>query len=143
MKATCILPLAGMLLAASTASAQYVSPVTRQPLGYAPDACGPGFYITCPNGQVIGPNYYLRPPFPPFNGVTPRIVPIQTQGPQGPSWQFQAYPQPQMPQLNQPGMPRGTDYFPYHPYVRSPRDFWMFRENMEEQARMTRPALVP
>src|SRR5262249_30177221 len=37
----------------------------------APDACGPGFYSPAPGGGYFGPNYYLRPPFPPFNGIPP------------------------------------------------------------------------
>ena len=134
-------PLAGLLLAASSAQAQYVSPVTKQPLGYAPDAFGPGYYVMSPDGQIIGPNYWLRPGFEPFQGVRPTVTPVQTMGPGGPSWQFQTSG-PQMPQMPQRPQPSG-DLFRYNPFVRSPRDFFMFRENMEELARTTRPALVP
>lgn len=122
--------LAGMLLLVSSASAQYVSPVTGRPLGYAPDACGPGFYVLCPDGTTLGPNYYLRPCFQPFQGVTPRVIPIQRNG----NWEFQTQPQAPQPQ---------ADAYPYHPFVRGPRDFFMFRENMEEMARGMRPSLVP
>jgi hypothetical protein len=38
----------------------------------------------------------------------------------------------------------GTIVFPTHPYVRSPRDFFMWRENMEDRmARDFRPNLIP
>ena len=142
--------LAGVLLATSFAQAQYyapyaqvqyVSPVTQQPLGYAPDAYGPGYYVMAPDGQMIGPNYWLRPGFEPFKGVRPTVTPVRTMGPNGPSWQFQTNG-PQMPQMQQRPQPSG-DLFRYNPFVRSPRDFFMFRENMEELARTTRPALVP
>jgi len=123
-------PLLGVVLTASAAPAQYVAPVTHRPLGYAPDACGPGFYVMCPDGTIIGPNYCLRPPFEPFQGVRPMVIPIRTQN----GWQFQTQAAQQ---------PATTDAFPYHPFVRGPRDFFMFRENMEELARQTRPALVP
>jgi hypothetical protein len=148
-------PLAALLLAASSASAQYMAPVSKRPLGYAPDAFGPGFYVVCPDGQTVGPNYCLYPPFPPYNGVRPMIVPIRKQAPgKPPTWQFRTYaPQQQMPQqmpqlpkmdmLALPGQMANQDVYPYHPLVRSPRDFFMFRENMEEQARAMRPNLVP
>jgi hypothetical protein len=63
----------------------------------APDACGPGF--TCFNylGAPYGPNYYLRPPWAPFNGM---ITP--------PNWGG-----------GTPAM------FGTHPYARSARDFFM------------------
>jgi hypothetical protein len=152
MKATFGWALAGLCLFASSASAQYLAPVSKRPLGYAPDAFGPGFYVTCPDGQVIGPNYCLYPPFPPYNGVRPMIVPVRKQAPgQPPSWHMRTMPpQQQMPQLPKldrlalPGqMAQHQDIFPYHPFVRGPRDFFMFRENMEEQARAMRPNLVP
>ena len=126
--------LASVFLVASAASAQYSpvtgqyhSPVTKAPLGIAPDACNPGFYLYCPNGQAIGPNYCLRPCFEPFNGVRPNVQ--FTPGGQ--------IVQPQAGQAQQAG-------YPYHPYARSPRDFFMFRENMEEQmGRQARPNLLP
>jgi hypothetical protein len=130
--------LASALLCVSSASAQYhpatgqyYSPVRGVPVGQAPDACGPGYYLTLPNGQIVGPNYDLRPCFPPFNGVLPKLTRVYGQdgrmsfvpaGVQGP-------PEAQ---------------YPYHPYARSPRDFFMFRENLEDQlSRQTRPSLLP
>ena len=106
------------VLATSLAHADpYYSPVFHTPLPVAPDACGPGFYAVCPNGVVYGPNYWLRPPWEPFNG-------------------------PAFPMGARPSKPPVG--FPSHPYVRGPRDFFMWRENMEDQLRrVQRPALIP
>jgi hypothetical protein len=131
--------LTSALLAVPTASAQYSpvtgqyhSPVMRTPLGYAPDMRGPGFFIWCPNGQTIGPNYCVRPCFEPFNGVRPCVYPIGKE--------FVVTP---APPTFQP-QPRPQEGYPYHPYARSPRDFFMFREMLEEQAgRQARPNIVP
>ena len=145
MKATRL--WAGTLLAtaltASLASAQtYCSPVFKYPLPAAPDACGPGFYTVCPDGTVFGPNWCLRPPCGPFNGILP--------GPHvGQKMMSDQLGVPYMPPrapYNLPtfGQPPQANAFPYHPYVRSPRDFFMWRENMDEQLRRDqRPALVP
>ena len=119
MKATvrCTGALVGTLLAASIAYADpYYSPVFHTPLPVAPDACGPGYYAVARNGMVYGPNYWLRPSWEPFNG--PAAPPMGMQSPQV--------------------------RFPYHPYARGPRDFFMWRENMEDQLRRAqRPALLP
>jgi hypothetical protein len=37
----------------------------------APDMCGPGYYCDGPCGMIYGPNYCVRPCFPPFNGLLP------------------------------------------------------------------------
>jgi hypothetical protein len=126
MKAT--FPRIGILLAAALtpalASAQtFCSPVFQVPLPAGPDARGPGFYSACPSGMVYGPNYWLRPPTEPFNG--PMIFIGQ---------QIMAQQMQQKPPTS----------FPNNPYIRSPRDFFMWRENMEDQVRReSRPALVP
>src|SRR5262245_2075346 len=60
----------------------------------APDACGPGYCVTNAFGMIYGPNYWLTPPFPPFNGPTG------------------------MP-CGQP-----SPNFPTHPYARGPRDYF-------------------
>lgn len=129
--------LASAFLLASTASAQYSpitgqyhAPVSRAPLGYAPDTCGPGFFVMCPDGQIYGPNYCLRPCFEPFQGIRPCVYPVQN------GKQFVVGPQ------IQPKGPPEAQY-PYHPYARSPRDFYMFRENLAEQGRYARPTLLP
>src|SRR5262245_16856043 len=83
--------IATALLCVSSASAQYApvtgryhAPVSRQPLGIAPDACGPGFYVLCADGQTIGPNYWLRPGFEPFQGIRPCVYPVNGQFVVGP-----------------------------------------------------------
>ncbi|MCS7047455.1 MAG: hypothetical protein NZO58_13945 [Gemmataceae bacterium] len=99
---------------------QAYAPVSKQPLGHAPNTCQPGFYVVNPAGQIIGPNYYLRPCFGPFQGVLPNVY-----------------------ELEQLAGRREAQY-PYHPFARSPRDFFMFRENLEEELRrQQRPSLVP
>ena len=117
MKAT--IPWAGALLGI-TLAASLVSAQNYWPAGYhvprpaAPDACGPGFYSVNPGGAIYGPNYWLRPPGEPFNGL-----PLPAREYRGPS-------------------------YPAHPYARGPRDFFMWRENMEDQMRRDqRPVLVP
>ncbi len=130
--------LASALCLAAPASAQYSNvtgqyhaPVSKAPLGYAPDACNPGFYLSCPNGQTIGPNYCLQPSFEPFQGIRPTVY-------VRPGGQIQVQPQVQQPQRPPEAQ------FPYHPYARGPRDFFMFRENMEENmGRQARPNLLP
>ena len=132
--------LASALLFTSTAAAQYMpatgqyySPVMQRPLGVAPDACGPGFYVWSPDGQTIGPNYWLRPGFEPYQGIRPNVYRVQNGRPEF---------GPQLQQQQQ--KPNGQAGYPYHPYARGPRDFFMFRENMEEQlSRQTRPNLLP
>jgi hypothetical protein len=103
---------------AAPANAQVCAPALRQPLGIAPDACGPGFYAAGPYGMVYGPNYYLRPPWPPCQG-----------GPGGPGG-F--------------GGPGGPAAFPTHPFARGPRDFFMWTETQEELSTRERlPLFVP
>ena len=112
----------------SPVTGQYHAPVSRAPLGYAPNTFGPGFYILCPNGQTVGPNYCLRPCFEPFQGIRPCVYQ------QGGKFVVVPQVQPKPPEAQ----------YPYHPWARSPRDFFMFRENMEEQqGRQARPNLLP
>jgi hypothetical protein len=110
-----------LALVVSPASAQYyVTPVHRHPIPQAPDArCG-GFYTIYPDGRCFGPNYYLRPPWPPVGAVPPNV-------------------------FGQGGAGGGNGPpLLYHPYVRGPRDFFMWGEMMEEQIlRERRPSLVP
>lgn len=98
MKAT-ITGLGALLVVATAASLTQAANPPCCPYGTpAPDACGPGAYCTGPCGMQYGPNYNLRPPFPPFNGMLPA-----------------------------PKMPKGPPIivFPTHPYARGPRDFFM------------------
>jgi len=109
---------------AAPAHAQVCAPALRQPLGFAPDACGPGFYAANPYGMVYGPNYYLRPPWPPYT-----FQPGQ-QGPGGGP--------------GGPGGPGGIPAFPTHPFARGPRDFFMWTEAQEDLSTRERlPLFVP
>ena len=128
MRATapCLGALLALGLTASAGFSQYYTPARHTPLGYAPDACGGGFYTVCPDGTAFGPNYNVRPPFQPFQGYGPGSLP----GRGGFGGGGMGAPPPPV--------------FRYHPYVRSPRDFFMWGDMMEDQiARERRPALVP
>ncbi|MBI3821177.1 MAG: hypothetical protein HY289_00685 [Planctomycetes bacterium] len=66
--------LLGLLLFSAAAHSQdriWISPVFKTPLPSAPSASGPGFYYVDAYGRICGPSYYLRPAFPPFNGILP------------------------------------------------------------------------
>jgi hypothetical protein len=130
MKATCT--WSGVLLLAGFASLAHAGgPACAQalniPLPQAPDAMGPGFYWTCPNGTTYGPNYCLRPYAPPWNPVAAAQAARQCVYP--------GYPNPPgcppgmaAPGMGFPGMPGGKGgiaVFPTHPFARSPRDFFM------------------
>jgi hypothetical protein len=102
MRATVIGLGALLLLGASgsLAPGQH-NPYAHPPPRTAPDACGPGWYNTNPFGAVYGPNHWLTPPFPPWNGALP-----------GPNGGGQASPA-----------------FGTHPYARGPRDYFMVYDN--------------
>jgi hypothetical protein len=89
--------LAALLLLTAGASLGYADPYYYPFVRQAPDACGPGFYCTNYCGCVYGPNYYVRPPWEPFNGFRPCL---------------------QQDQQQAPG-------YGIHPFARSPRDFFM------------------
>ena len=80
---------------------------------YAPDACGPGYYMTNPCGATYGPCYNLRPPFPPVGGLPP----VVQQGSAGGGGGGAAAMGPQGPS--------GIAAFPSHPFARGPRDYFM------------------
>jgi hypothetical protein len=50
----------------------------------APNMCGPGFYTTDCYGVTYGPNYYVYPPFPPYNGAIPAKGCPSGKAPEGP-----------------------------------------------------------
>lgn len=86
-------------------------------------------------------------PMQPFNGVQPfnPMMPLNPlQGPQPPQMDWQGMQLPRMDMMPPP-MPRpGGAAFPTHPFTRSPRDFFMWGEMMEdERARGSRPFPVP
>jgi hypothetical protein len=101
MKAT-IAGLAALLALAvftPASHAQYCRPFYPQcwaPIPQAPDMCGSGFCSGYGYGQMYGPNLNVYPPFPPFNGMV--------FGPCGGN---------------------GSPLMPTHPFVRSPRDYFM------------------
>lgn len=97
MKAT-VSSFAALLVLGATASLAEANPYFPPPLPrQAPDTCNtPPFYVSNPCGAVYGPNWWLRPPWQPFNGI--------------------------MPTPSQQNQPTG---FPTHPYARGPRDYFM------------------
>lgn len=149
---------AGLLCATPLLLAQtWASPVYCRPYLTAPDALGPGFYVVNPYGMVYGPNHYVYPPFWPVGTCSPATCARAVAAPQGPPGTSPMLPtpamnQPQMPAFNaqtgkiefpNPGPPNRQQY-PTHPFVRSPRDYFMWNEALEEQeGRSARPAFVP
>src|SRR5205814_1024790 len=86
-------------LAASVAPASdYWYPASRPHFPTAPDACGPGYYSTSAGGMVYGPNYWVQPAFPPFTMNPPPAT----------------------------GGGREVKPWPVNPYIRGPRDFFMW-----------------
>jgi hypothetical protein len=139
-------------ISACPASAQVIwcSPALHRPLGVAPDACGPGWYIPNYLGAVYGPNYFLRPCFPPEQGIGPGYnncysgkAPPYWQGP--PAYVGRGLPNPcYLPQMPNVHPNPATAAFPTHPYARSPRDFFMWGDAMEDElSRLRHPALIP
>jgi hypothetical protein len=86
MKAT-IRCLGALLLLVAAASLARANPYYYPCIPQAPDACGPGSYCTNYCGTVYGPNYYLRPPWPPVGTVAPCLS-----GPQFPVHPFARSP---------------------------------------------------
>jgi hypothetical protein len=94
-----LVAVTGLAVAAAQAPAQccYIAPPQ------APDMRNPGVYYSNPYGVVYGPNYYVQPCFPPFQGML----------------------------LGPPNGANGSlmtlmGAFPRHLYARSPRDFFMY-----------------
>ncbi len=82
----------------------------------------------------------------PFNGMQP-FGPLQPLDPlnplQGPQMNFQPLQLPRM-DMAAPPPQRPASGYPTHPFTRSPRDFFMWGENMDdERARGSRPFPVP
>jgi len=97
MKAT-FAGLAACVVACAAATVAQADNPPRPYIPQAPDACAPGYFGSNPYGATYGPNYYLRPPYPPYVAV-PLCPPGQQQ--------------------------QGPLAFPTHPFARSPRDFFM------------------
>ena len=96
MKAIFTWPAALLLVVffSSSCFAQVVwyFPALDRPLGQAPDARGPGLLAVNRYGGTFGPNYYLRPPFPPESGVGPGRYQQQKQQKYQPYQQYQQQP---------------------------------------------------
>jgi hypothetical protein len=128
----------GALLALSVTaspgfSQQYYTSAYHHPIRPAPDACWGGFYTVGPDGTAYGPNYNLRPPFAPYQGPG---FPGMGAGRGGGGFG---------PPAGGPGGPgQVVPEFRYNPYVRGPRDFFMWGDMMEQQRALERrPVLVP
>jgi hypothetical protein len=126
--------LGALLLAGATASLAHADPYCFPCGPRAPDMCGPGFYAPNYCGCPTGPNYCVRPPFLPFNGMFPCPQPGRPGGPPGqpgmacqPSMPSPTGYSPCPPCCVPPGCPppNATAIFPTHPFARSPRDFFM------------------
>ena len=129
----------GLLAAALFTSVSFgytwVYSVNKCPVLPAPDLCGPGWYNVGPCGMVYGPNHYVYPPFAPFQGVLPGQTGRAIQ--QGVNYGNYA-------NFAQPAQQRFQNQYPTHPYARSPRDFFMWTEVMEDlRGRDIRPNFVP
>lgn len=108
----------------------------------APDACGPGFYAWNHCGCPYGPNYYLLPPWEPFNGLRPSPAAAGSALPGMPSPLAGLPPITSLPPLAGARSPLVT--FPTHPFARSPRDFFMWTEvTKDAAARQRLPILLP
>jgi hypothetical protein len=107
----------------------------------APNTCtAPAYYAVNCNGGTYGPNYCLRPPFPPFQGMVfppnHAVSGVKSAYSQGVRMAPQGYPggghhQGGYPQAGYPqgqGGYGGPPTFVTHPYSRSPRDFFMVYE---------------
>ena len=100
----------GLALGAGVSQAQPNCGCYYPPIPQAPDGCGPGFYWANNSGMVYGPGYFVRPPYPPFQGMV--FPPKPPGGPGGAG-------------------PLDTAMFGTHPYARSPRDFFMYYDKDE------------
>ena len=61
--------LGSVIVAALAASAAAAQCPGGHAIRQAPDACGPGYYAPNEYGLWFGPNYDVRPPCRPFNGM--------------------------------------------------------------------------
>lgn len=113
-------------LAASQASAQcyYIAPPQ------APDMRNPGYYYQNCYGVIYGPNYFVRPPFPPYQGVIPGPPPGKHgHGGHGGGHGLAQYandPAAFQKAMDKYYVTQSFGGFPRMPYVRSPRDFFMY-----------------
>ncbi len=136
MRATLICGAALLSLALATSQAHsqtYYSPVFGTAAPRAPDAYNPGPCATCGHGA----GFCVRPPWPPFNGPGPFEMAGRGRGGHGGFGRGYG-----ARHGNGPGAEAVHPSILHHPFMRSPRDFFMWGQNMED-ARAGRPSLVP
>jgi len=94
---------------------------------------------TIPNFNPQGPMPPMMPPtapMPPYPQMNP-FTPMQPPMPPQPGMEFPRPDSHSVPTV-------GGAAFPMHPFTRSPRDFFMWSENMEDEQRLrNRPFPVP
>jgi hypothetical protein len=97
-----------------------------------------------PNMPMMPPGMDMRPgnAFQPFGPIQQFDQFGRLQGPQPPQMNWEPMQLPRMDMMPPP--PRPGMAYPTHPFTRSPRDFFMWGENMDdERARGNRPFPVP
>jgi hypothetical protein len=132
--------VAALLFTSVSFGQTWVTPVYKMPYPPNPDACGPGFYVMNGCGAVYGPNYWLVPPYAPFNGMLPGKTGQCLQQAQAgiAPWTIPTPPA----QYPNPGKTQ-VGIYPSHTYIRSPRDFFMWGDDMlDQRGRDVRPARV-
>jgi hypothetical protein len=106
----------------------------------APDACGPGFYAINSYGGLYGPNYCLRLPCLPPNGLRPLPVnyvpPIQSVPAVAAQYRSYGFGVPCYPvqpaACPGPGPGPAILAIPTHPFARGPRDYFMAGQTMND-----------
>jgi hypothetical protein len=101
----------------------------------------PGLYYTNCYGVTYGPNYFVRPPFPPYQGVIPGPSMCNKHGCGAGGAGGAGAAQSLAPYANNPaafqnamqgygqsaaGQSQGFGGFPRHLFARSPRDYFMY-----------------
>lgn len=129
-------------------------PMPQQAMSYYPTANVYPAQNAAPGGPMMTiPNYRPAPPTIPGMPAGGQMDPFQYYGPMDPMLQFNALQaaRPDMapmqaPRMDAPPPPQkpGGAAYPVHPFTRSPRDFFMWGEAMEDEQKMrNRPFPVP
>jgi hypothetical protein len=132
-------PRTGIAQAQNMAPVQPFMPIPGFGFPGAPTPpVGPGMNMGGPNGfQTFGPMEQSER----FNQLSP-LSPLQTMQPPMPA--MQPMQLPRMDYIPPPPQKVGGNAYPTQPFVRSPRDFFMWGENIEDEERMRRrPFPVP
>jgi hypothetical protein len=140
--------LASLLVAVGVAAGLAEAQCYYLPVPQAPDMCNPGYYRYNCQGNLYGPYHNVYPQFGPWQGMVPGPSvpwireqmyrqagynpPPQPQPP-GPDIARQAYApygmQPGYAAMQGPGHPGGYPGLWTNPFVRSPRDFFMYGDD--------------